>query len=173
MRRVPEVLEVWYDSGAMPFAQQGYPHQTDDLAGVFPADYICEALDQTRGWFYSLLAESTLLFDETSFRNVVCLGLILDGDGQKMSKSKGNVIEPWTVIERQGADAFRWYLFTAQSAGESFRFNLEAVDEAGIADPVRLAVFRADLLAVACRLPLAPLPGWRAPVRTGSRGHLG
>lgn len=130
MTRVPEVLDVWYDSGAMPFAQQGYPHRTDDLAGVFPADYICEALDQTRGWFYSLLAESTLLFDETSFCNVVCLGLILDGDGQKMSKSKGNVIEPWTVIERQGADAFRWYLFTAQSAGESFRFNLEAVDEA-------------------------------------------
>lgn len=130
MQRVPEVLDVWYDSGAMPFAQQGYPHQTDDLEGVFPADYICEALDQTRGWFYSLLAESTLLFGTTSFRNVVCLGLILDGEGQKMSKSKGNVIEPWTVIDRQGADAFRWYLFTAQSAGESFRFNLDAVDEA-------------------------------------------
>ena len=130
MSRVPEVLDVWYDSGAMPFAQQGYPHATGDLDGVFPADYICEALDQTRGWFYSLLAESTLLFDRTSFRNVVCLGLILDGDGQKMSKSRGNVIEPWTVIERQSADAFRWYLLTAQSAGESFRFNLEAVDEA-------------------------------------------
>ena len=101
-----------------------------DLSGPLPADFICEALDQTRGWFYSLLAESTLLFDEPAYRNVVCLGLILDGEGQKMSKSKGNVIEPWTVLDRQGADAFRWYLLTAQSPWESFRFSLEAVDEA-------------------------------------------
>ena len=98
--------------------------------GRLPADFICEALDQTRGWFYSLLAESTLLFDETAYRNVVCLGLILDAEGQKMSKSKGNVIEPWTVLDRQGADAFRWYLLTAQSPWDSFRFSLEAVDEA-------------------------------------------
>ena len=130
MRRVPEVLDVWFDSGAMPFAQQHHPFDEGALAGRFPADYICEALDQTRGWFYSLLAEATLLFDDTAYRNVVCLGLILDGDGQKMSKSRGNVIAPWTVIDRQGADAFRWYLLTAQSAGESFRFSLEAVDEA-------------------------------------------
>jgi isoleucyl-tRNA synthetase len=128
--RVPEVLDVWYDSGAMPFAQQHHPFSTNgELAGVFPADFICEAIDQTRGWFYSLLAESTLLFDQTAYRNVICLGLILDGHGQKMSKSRGNVIEPWSVLDRQGADPFRWYLLTAQSPWDSFRFSLEAVDE--------------------------------------------
>ena len=130
MRRVPEVVDVWYDSGAMPFAQQHHPFDDGRLEGRFPADFICEALDQTRGWFYSLLAEATLLFDETAYRNVVCLGLILDAEGQKMSKSRGNVIEPWTVLDRQGADAFRWYLLTAQSPWDSFRFSLEAVDEA-------------------------------------------
>ena len=97
--------------------------------GVFPADFICEAIDQTRGWFYSLLAESTLLFDQAAYRNVICLGLILDAHGQKMSKSRGNVIEPWSVLDRQGADAFRWYLLTAQSPWDSFRFSLDAVDE--------------------------------------------
>lgn len=128
--RVPEVLDVWYDSGAMPFAQQHHPFSTGGkLAGVFPADFICEAIDQTRGWFYSLLAESTLLFDEAAYRNVICLGLILDGQGQKMSKSRGNVIEPWSVLDRQGADPFRWYLLTAQSPWDSFRFSLDAVDE--------------------------------------------
>lgn len=128
--RVPEVLDVWYDSGAMPFAQVHHPFSTGgDLTGHFPADFICEAIDQTRGWFYSLLAESTLLFDEAAYRNVVCLGLILDGHGQKMSKSKGNIIEPWAVLDRQGADPFRWYLLTAQSPWDSFRFSLEAVDE--------------------------------------------
>ncbi|MGA0067846.1 MAG: isoleucine--tRNA ligase [Miltoncostaeaceae bacterium] len=128
--RVPEVADVWFDSGAMPFAQHHHPFEgPDDLAGRFPADFVCEALDQTRGWFYSLLAEGTLLFDESPYRNVVCLGLILDGDGQKMSKSKGNVVEPWTVIDHAGADAFRWYLFTAQSPWESFRFSLDVVDE--------------------------------------------
>ncbi len=131
MHREPEVVDVWFDSGAMPFAQDHHPFATGgDLTGRAPADFICEALDQTRGWFYSLLAESTLLFDETAYRNVVCLGLILDADGQKMSKSKGNVIEPWTVLDRQGADAFRWYLLTAQSPWDSFRFSLEAVDDA-------------------------------------------
>ncbi len=128
--RVPEVADVWFDSGAMPFAQHHHPFEgPDDLAGRFPADFVCEALDQTRGWFYSLLAEGTLLFDESPYRNVVCLGLILDGEGQKMSKSKGNVVEPWTVIDHAGADAFRWYLFTAQSPWESFRFSLDVVDE--------------------------------------------
>ena len=129
-RRVPEVIDVWYDSGAMPFAQHHYPFAGEDvLTGRFPADYICEAQDQTRGWFYSLHAEATMLFDSAAYRNVVCLGLILDGDGQKMSKSKGNVIEPWEVLDRFGADPFRWYLLTAQSAGESFRFSMEAIQE--------------------------------------------
>jgi isoleucyl-tRNA synthetase len=127
---VAEVIDVWYDSGAMPFAQHHYPFAGDDvLEGRFPADYICEAQDQTRGWFYSLHAEATMLFDECAYRNVVCLGLILDGDGQKMSKSKGNVIEPWEVLDRYGADPFRWYLLTAQSAGESFRFSMDAIQE--------------------------------------------
>ncbi len=131
MRREPEVVDVWFDSGAMPFAQDHHPFSTGgDLTGKVPADFICEAIDQTRGWFYSLLAEATLLFDETAYRNVVCLGLILDAEGQKMSKSRGNVIEPWTVLDRQGADAFRWYLLTAQSPWDSFRFSLEAVDDA-------------------------------------------
>jgi isoleucyl-tRNA synthetase len=131
MRRVPDVIDVWYDSGAMPFAQHHYPFAAPaTLEGRFPADFICEALDQTRGWFYSLLAESTLLFDQSAYRNVVCLGLILDAEGQKMSKSRGNVIEPWEVIDRQSADAFRWYLLTAQSPWDSFRFSLDAVDEA-------------------------------------------
>lgn len=127
--RVPEVLDVWFDSGAMPFAQQHHPFEAEALEGRFPADFICEAIDQTRGWFYSLLAESTLLFDAPAYRNVVCLGLILDAEGQKMSKSRGNVIEPWTVLDRQGADAFRWYLLTAQSPWDSFRFSLDAVDD--------------------------------------------
>ena len=131
MRREPEVIDVWYDSGAMPFAQDHHPVGTGgDLSGRLPADFVCEALDQTRGWFYSLLAESTLLFDEAAYRNVVCLGLLLDSEGQKMSKTRGNVIEPWTVIDRQGADAFRWYLLAGQSPWESFRFSLEAVDDA-------------------------------------------
>ncbi len=129
-QRVPEVLDVWYDSGAMPFAQQHHPFSNGgSLENVFPADFICEAIDQTRGWFYSLLAESTLLFDAPAYRNVICLGLILDGQGQKMSKSRGNVIEPWSVLDRQGADPFRWYLLTAQSPWDSFRFSLDAVDE--------------------------------------------
>jgi isoleucyl-tRNA synthetase len=131
MRRVPDVIDVWYDSGAMPFAQHHYPFAGGRvLEGRFPADFICEALDQTRGWFYSLLAEGTLLFDRAPYRNVVCLGLVLDAEGQKMSKSRGNVIEPWDVIDRQGADAFRWYFLTAQSPWDSFRFSLEAVDDA-------------------------------------------
>ena len=130
--RVPEVIDVWYDSGAMPFAQHHYPFAGEEvLAGRFPAHYICEAQDQTRGWFYSLHAEATMLFDDAAYRNCVCLGLILDGDGQKMSKTKGNVIEPWTVLDEFGADPFRWYLFTAQGAGESFRFSLDTIREAG------------------------------------------
>ena len=128
--RVPEVADVWFDSGAMPFAQHHYPFEGEDgLAGHFPADFVCEALDQTRGWFYSLLAEGALLFDEAPYRNVVCLGLILDPEGQKMSKSKGNVVAPWSVLDHAGADAFRWYLFTAQSPWDSFRFSLDVVDE--------------------------------------------
>ena len=101
MRRVEEVIDAWFDSGAMPFAQFHYPFENEEeFEERFPADYICEAQDQTRGWFYSLLAESTLLFDQTSYRNCVCLGLISDPEGQKMSTSRGNVVDPWQVHRR-------------------------------------------------------------------------
>jgi isoleucyl-tRNA synthetase len=130
MRRVPEVIDAWYDSGSMPFAQFHYPFENTELFKErFPADFICEALDQTRGWFYSLLAVSTLLFGQSSYKNVLCLGLILDPDGQKMSKSRGNVVAPWDVIDRHGADAFRWYYFTSQQPWSGYRFSLETVGE--------------------------------------------
>src|SRR3712207_8000338 len=114
----------------MPFARWHAPFENDALFRErFPADYICEALDQTRGWFYSLLAISTLLFDRSSYRTVLCLGLILDPDGHKMSKSRGNVVVPWDVIERHGADAFRWYYFTSKQPWDGYRFSLETVGE--------------------------------------------
>jgi isoleucyl-tRNA synthetase len=130
MRRVESVIDTWYDSGAMPFAQFHYPFENEELFEArFPADFICEAIDQTRGWFYTLLAESTLLFDTSSYRNCVCLGLILDPDGQKMSKSKGNVVEPWDVISAHGADAFRWYYLTAQQPWSGYRFSVDTVGQ--------------------------------------------
>ena len=130
MHRVEAVIDTWYDSGAMPFAQFHYPFDNEaEFAQRFPADFICEAIDQTRGWFYTLLAESTLLFDASSYRNCVCLGLILDAEGQKMSKSKGNVVEPWEVIAAHGADALRWYYLTSQQPWSGYRFSLEAVGE--------------------------------------------
>src|SRR5437868_2712535 len=130
MRRVLEVIDVWFDSGAMPFAQYHAPFEDQDhFRQRFPADFVCEALDQTRGWFYSLLAISTLLFDQAPYRNVVCLGLILDAEGKKMSKSLGNVVVPWEVIDRYGADAFRWYFFTSRQPWDGYRFSLEAIGE--------------------------------------------
>ncbi|MFZ2113494.1 MAG: isoleucine--tRNA ligase [Solirubrobacteraceae bacterium] len=130
MKRVPEVIDVWFDSGSMPFAQHHYPHEhAQKFQKEFPADFICEALDQTRGWFYSLLAVSTLLFDKSSYENVVCLGLILDADGQKMSKSKGNTVEPWQVLDKYGADAFRWYFFTSKQPWDGYRFSEDAIGE--------------------------------------------
>jgi isoleucyl-tRNA synthetase len=130
MRRVESVIDTWYDSGAMPFAQFHYPFEGEaEFAERFPADYICEAIDQTRGWFYTLLAESTLLFDTSSYRNCVCLGLILDPEGQKMSKSKGNVVDPWDVIDAHGADAFRWYYLTSQQPWSGYRFSVDTVGE--------------------------------------------
>ena len=130
MRRVPDLIDVWWDSGCMPFAQWHAPFENEDKADEnFPADYICEALDQTRGWFYSLLAVSVLLFGESSYRTCLCLGLILDPEGQKMSKSRGNVVVPWEVLEAHGADAFRWYYFTSKQPWDGYRFSLEAVGE--------------------------------------------
>ena len=131
MRRLPDVLDAWFDSGAMPVAQWHYPFENKEIfEKFFPADYICEAVDQTRGWFYTLHALSTLLFDRPCFRNVICLGHILDAKGEKMSKSKGNVVDPWAVLDSQGADALRWYLLTSSPAGSVRRFSAELVGEA-------------------------------------------
>src|SRR4051812_17808814 len=130
MRRVPEVIDVWFDSGAMPFAQWHAPFEHEDVFEQrFPADFICEALDQTRGWFYSLLAISTLLFDRAPYRNVVCLGLLLDDNGEKMSKSKGNIVVPWDVLSLHGADAFRWYFFTSKYPWDGYLFSVAGVGE--------------------------------------------
>ncbi len=130
MVRVPEVIDVWFDSGAMPFAQYHAPFENQErFERRFPADFICEGLDQTRGWFYSLLAISTLLFDRSPYRTVVCHGLLLDEQGQKMSKSRGNTVEPWHVIERFGADALRWYLFTSRQPWAGYRFSMGTIEE--------------------------------------------
>jgi isoleucyl-tRNA synthetase len=130
MRRVEEVIDVWFDSGAMPFAQYHAPFENEEhFRAHFPADFVCEALDQTRGWFYSLLAISTLLHDQAPYRNVVCLGLILDAEGKKMSKSQGNAVVPWDVIDRFGADALRWYFFTSKQPWDGYRFSLDTIEE--------------------------------------------
>ena len=129
MRRVPDVIDCWFDSGAMPFAQRGYPQQNQEVfKATFPADFIAEAIDQTRGWFYSLLAESTLLFGQNSYRNVICLGHILDEKGQKASKSRGNVMDPNLVFEKWGSDAIRWLFFTSP-VGESYKVGPKPLDE--------------------------------------------
>ena len=130
MRRVPEVIDTWYDSGAMPFAQLHYPFENEaEFDRRFPADFICEAIDQTRGWFYSQLAESVLLFDQTDYRNCVCLGLILDPEGRKMSKRLGNLVDPHEVIDAHGADAFRWYYLASQQPWAGYRFSADTVGE--------------------------------------------
>ena len=130
MKRVPEVIDVWFDSGAMPFAQHHHPFAgSEAFDRSFPADFVCEALDQTRGWFYSLLAISTLLFDRAPYRNVVCLGLILDETGEKMSKSKGNVVDPFAMLDEFGADALRWYFFTSKQPWDGYRFSRRTIAE--------------------------------------------
>ena len=131
MVRTPEVLDCWYDSGSMPFAQWHYPFENKDIFdSTFPADFISEAVDQTRGWFYTLLAVSTTLFGKSPFRNCIVLGHVNDKDGIKMSKHKGNVVEPFTVLDKQGADATRWYFYTASAPWLPSRFSAENVSEA-------------------------------------------
>lgn len=131
MRRVPEVIDVWFDSGAMPVAQWGYPAANHEMfEEQYPADYICEAVDQTRGWFYTLHSISSMVFKSVAYKNVICLGHILDANGEKMSKSKGNVVDPWDVLNAHGSDAMRWYMYTAGAPGDSKRFSLELVGEA-------------------------------------------
>ena len=130
MKRVPEVIDCWFDSGAMPFAQHHYPFENKEtFEQQFPAQFISEAVDQTRGWFYSLLAESTLLFDQTSFENVIVLGLVQDENGQKMSKSKGNAVDPFEALQEYGADAIRWYFYSSSAPWLPSRFHGKAVIE--------------------------------------------
>ena len=130
MNRVKDLIDVWFDSGSMPYAQWHYPFENKEkFEAQYPADYICEAVDQTRGWFYSLHAISTLLNDQVSFKNVICLGHIQDGEGRKMSKSLGNIVQPWDVINLHGADALRWYLFTATPPGQERRFSSDLVGD--------------------------------------------
>ncbi len=160
MRRVPDLIDVWFDSGAMPVAQWHYPFENQEMfRRQFPADYICEAVDQTRGWFYSLHAISTLLFDSECFKNVICLGLILDAEGQKMSKSRGNIVNPWDVINAHGADAFRWYLYTASPPGNERRFSADLVGN----------VVREFMLTLwnvyAFFVTYARVDGWKPPVQ--------
>lgn len=130
MHRVPEVLDCWFDSGAMPFAQHHYPFENKELfEQQFPADFISEAVDQTRGWFYTLMAESTLLFDKAPYKNVIVLGHVQDENGQKMSKSKGNAVDPFDALEAHGADAIRWYFYTNSAPWLPNRFHDKAVTE--------------------------------------------
>jgi isoleucyl-tRNA synthetase len=132
MQRVPEVIDCWYDSGAMPFAQWGYPHQSDSVEkfdAAYPADFICEAIDQTRGWFYTLMTIGTLVFDKSSYKTVLCLGHILDKDGRKMSKHLGNVIEPMPLMNQHGADAVRWYMLAAGSPWSARRVGHDAISD--------------------------------------------
>ena len=130
MKRVPEVIDCWFDSGAMPFAQHHYPFENKDLfEQQFPADFISEAVDQTRGWFYSLLAESTLLFNKAPYKNVIVMGHVQEENGQKMSKSKGNAVDPFNALETYGADAIRWYFYTSSAPWLPKRFSGKAVQE--------------------------------------------
>ena len=130
MKRVPEVIDCWFDSGAMPFAQHHYPFENKDLfEQQFPADFISEAVDQTRGWFYTLLAESTLLFNKAPYKNVIVLGHVQDENGQKMSKSKGNAVDPFEALEKYGADAIRWYFYINSAPWLPNRFHGKAVEE--------------------------------------------
>ncbi len=130
-RRVAPVIDAWFDSGSMPAAQVGYPHTPGSSEAFdFPADFISEAIDQTRGWFYSLLAINTLVFGDSPYKHVVCLGHIIDADGRKMSKSLGNIIDPWTILDTRGADALRWWMFSQGSPWTPTRASLSAIDTA-------------------------------------------
>jgi isoleucyl-tRNA synthetase len=130
MKRTPEVIDCWFDAGAMPFAQWSYPHKNKEIFDkYFPADFISEAIDQTRGWFYTLLAISTLLFDAPPYKNVIVLGHVQDKNGQKMSKHVGNVVDPWDVLNKQGADALRWYFYSSSQPWLPNRFHDDILSE--------------------------------------------
>ena len=170
MQRTSEVIDCWYDSGAMPFAQWGYPHKPGSEAKfkeAYPADFICEAIDQTRGWFYTLMAIGTLVFDKSSYRTVLCLGHILDKDGRKMSKHLGNVLEPMPLMNRHGADAVRWYMLASGSPWSARRVGHEI-----IAEVVRKTLltywntvsFLALYAAAANHVPKTPTPIEKRPL---------
>jgi isoleucyl-tRNA synthetase len=163
VRRLAPVLDAWFDSGSMPSAQFHHPFSDDGrFEAAFPADFICEAIDQTRGWFYSLLAVNTLVFGSTPYRNVVCLGLLVDGNGQKMSKSRGNVMDPWDVISSFGADALRWWFFASGQPWGTRRVSTEGIREST----------RQTLLTLwnvySFFVTYADLDGWQPPVRGGA-----
>ena len=129
---MPEVIDGWFDSGSMPFAQWGYPHvegSRERFEQAYPADFICEAIDQTRGWFYTLMAIGTLVFDESSYRNVLCLGHILAEDGRKMSKHLGNILEPIPLMDEHGADAVRWFMAAGGSPWAARRVGHASIQE--------------------------------------------
>ncbi|MBN2386787.1 MAG: isoleucine--tRNA ligase [Anaerolineales bacterium] len=162
MQRVPDLIDVWFDSGSMPVAQWHYPFENKDLfESQFPADYICEAVDQTRGWFYTLHAISTLLFGEICFRNVICLGLMVDRNGQKMSKSRGNAIDPWEIIKADGADAFRWYIYTSGPPNSERRFSPDLVTQ--VVRDFTLTLWNVYSFFVT----YASLDGWTPPAVAG------
>ena len=172
-RRVPEVIDVWYDSGSMPFAQFGAPHRgQEEFSRSFPAQFICEAIDQTRGWFYSLMAVSTLVFGRGSYENVVCLGLLVDDQGRKMSKHLGNVLEPMALLDAHGADAVRWFFAASGSPWATRKIGAAALEE--IVRKVLLTYWNtASFLVLYARARRAG-PGWTPagwprplPPRTG------
>lgn len=167
MRRAPEVIDTWFDSGAMPYAQWHYPfaHQ-QEFAAHFPADFICEGVDQTRGWFYSLLAIATTVFDSPAYRNVVVNELVLDGDGQKMSKSRGNVADPWAAIREYGADTVRVYLLASSQVWATRRFDARGIQEQGgflrtLRDTYRFfSLYAGDWQPGAAEAPRALIDTW-------------
>ncbi len=170
MRRVPEVLDCWFDSGAMPFAQRGYPRKgLEEFKETFPADFISEAIDQTRGWFYSLLAISTLNFGQNSFRNVICLGHILDAEGLKMSKSRGNIMDPDQAFAEFGVDAVRWLFFT-QQVGESYRVGAKTLQD--VVRQFLLTIWNVYSFFVTYANVDGFAPGVEEPVPVGERPAL-
>jgi isoleucyl-tRNA synthetase len=165
-RRVPQVIDAWFDSGSMPFAQFGAPYRNaDEARAAYPADFICEAIDQTRGWFYSLMAVGTLVFDQSSYRNVVCLGHILAEDGRKMSKHLGNILEPIPLMDEHGADALRWFMACSGSPWSSRRVGHKVLDE------IASKVIRTYWSVASFQSLYARANGWE-PGRDGTRTVL-
>jgi len=166
-RRVPQVIDGWFDSGAMPFAQFGAPYQNnDEFKAAYPADFICEGIDQTRGWFYTLMAIGTLVFDQSSYRNVVCLGLIMAEDGRKMSKHLGNILEPMPLMEQHGADAVRWFMLASGSPWSARRVGHKVLEE------IASKVLRTYWSLASFQSLYARANGWSPGTGTGTESLL-